>query len=133
MLNVVFSCAMEQSGVKKWSVFVQVAKLVAYFLLYQFVFMAVGQGVAFLAYNLCVEPVAYEVFREQPNASMTEYATSGLSVAMLLSALAMIAHLLVFKYVRIRRGFLHEVKGRVLLLSILFIMCMMFVILPIYR
>ena len=107
--------------------FLQVAKLVAYFLLYQFVFMAVGQAVAYFAYDLCVEPVAYEVFREQTNASMTGYVARGISVAMLLSGIAMVAHLLVFKYVHIRRGFLREVKGKVLLLSILIIMCMMFV------
>lgn len=118
---------MEQNGVKKWSVFVQVAKLVAYFLLYQFAFMAAGHVLAYLAYDLCVEPVAYEVFSEQPTGQMAGYAASGLAVAMLLSGIAMVAHLLVFKYVHIRRGFLREVKGKVLLLSILIIMCMMFV------
>jgi membrane protease YdiL (CAAX protease family) len=118
---------MEQNFVKRGSMFVQVAKLVAYFLIYQFVFMMLGQVGAYFAYSQYVEPVAYEAFREQPTTQMLEYAAGGMSVGMFLSGVAMIAHLLFFKYVRIRRGFFSEVGRGVLFLSIAFIMCMMVV------
>ena len=105
--------------------FVKIAKLISYFLIYQFVFLTAGRICSYLAYIFCVGDVTFALFESEPSALMTQYATQGVAVGMFLSSLAMITHLLAFGYVKIPRGFLSEVKKRVLLLSVLFIGCMM--------
>lgn len=112
---------------KRFYPFVTAVKLLACFLVYQYVFVTVGQLVAFICYRQFAEPVAYSVFTASPTAAMTAYAVEGMAVGMFLSSAAMIAHLLYFKYVCIRKGFLCEVRSGVLLLSALFIFCMMVV------
>ncbi len=111
--------------VKRIYLFATLAKLIAYYLLYQFIFTIAGEYTAFLLYNHCVESVAFKEFIAKSSPMMAEYFTNGVSCGILLSLLAMITHLLVFKYVRINKGFMHEVKRNVLILSTLFIGCMM--------
>lgn len=111
--------------VKRIYIFAKVAKLIAYFLIYQFIFIIAAQFVAYMSYYLCIEPVTYNMFMTQTTPLMVRFATNGTAVGMLLSSLAMIAHLLIFKYVHIGKGFMHEVKRNILILSTLFIACMM--------
>lgn len=108
-------------------VFATVVKLLALFLVYQFLFLMAGRIGGFLCYNIFVESVAYSVFEKAVAPPMSSYAVTGTAVGMLLSSLVMIAHLIFFKYVRIRKGFFREVKCSVLLLSVLFIFSMMVV------
>lgn len=111
--------------VKRIYLFATVAKLIAYFLIYQFIFTIAGQYIAYLLYKTVVEPVTYNEFVLQATAQATQYKANGMATGILLSSLIMIAHLLVFKYVRINKGFLHEVKRNVLIFSTLFIGSMM--------
>ena len=111
--------------VKRIYLFATVAKLIAYFLIYQFIFTIAGQYIAYLLYKTAVEPVTYNEFVLQTTAQATQYKANGMATGILLSSLIMIAHLLVFKYVRINKGFLHEVKRNVLIFSTLFIGSMM--------
>ncbi len=113
--------------IKRFYPFVTIVKLLAVFLVYQYVFVIVGQLVAFISFRQLVEPVSYSVFTASPTAAMTAYAVEGVAVGMFLSSLATIAHLLIFGYVRIRKGFLKEVGRGVLALCTLFIFCMMVV------
>ena len=118
---------MNTFSARRSELFIRVAKLLAYFILYQFVFVTLGSVLAYLCYFVSVEPVGYSVFTGLPAAATVSYRAGGAGVGMLLSGVAMIAHLLFFKYVHIRRGFLREVKCSVLFLSIAFIMCAMVV------
>ncbi len=111
--------------IKRIYLFATVAKLIAYFLIYQFIFTIAGQYIAYLLYKTAVEPVTYNEFVLQAAAQATQYKANGMATGMLLSSLIMIAHLLIFKYVRINKGFLHEVKRNVLIFSTLFIGSMM--------
>ena len=111
--------------IKRIYLFATVAKLIAYFLIYQFIFTIAGQYIAYLLYKTAVEPVTYNEFVLQATAQATQYKANGMATGMLLSSLIMIAHLLIFKYVRINKGFLHEVKRNVLIFSTLFIGSMM--------
>ncbi|MBQ8542467.1 MAG: CPBP family intramembrane metalloprotease [Bacteroidaceae bacterium] len=113
--------------VKRIYLFARVAKLIAYFLIYQLVFTIVGQYISYLLYDFGVEPTTYKQFITSTAELAKLYNANGVAAGMLLSSLAMIAHLLVFKHVRISKGFLHEVKRNVLVLSTLFIGCMMVV------
>ena len=111
--------------VKRVYLFATVAKLVAYFFIYQLIFIAAGQYVSYLLYNYLAEPITYKEFITSTSNIAQQYSSNGVAVGMLLSSLVTIGHLLVFKYVRISKGFLHEVKRNVLVLSTLFIGCMM--------
>ena len=104
-----------------------VVKLIAYFLLYQFVFVYLGVFCAFFAYRECVAPISYGEFTTLASPETLHYNTMGTAIGMFLSSLAMILHLLLFKYVKISRGFFSEVGQGVLLFSLLFIGCMMVV------
>lgn len=111
--------------IKRIYLFATVAKLIAYFLIYQFIFTIAGQYIAYLLYKTAVEPVTYNEFVLLTATQATQYKANGMATGMLLSSLIMIAHLLIFKYVRINKGFLHEVKRNVLIFSTLFIGSMM--------
>ena len=105
--------------------FAVIAKLLAYFLIYQYVFVVGGQFAAYMCYRSAVAPVAYGWFTSLSSPDAVRYNAVGLGVGMLLSGVAMIAHLLFWKYVRVGKGFLREVSGRVLLLSVFFVGSMM--------
>ena len=102
-----------------------VVKLIAYFLLYQFVFVYLGVFCAFFAYKEHVAPVSFDEFTALASPEALRYNTMGTAVGMFLSSLAMILHLLLFKYVKISRSFFREVGHSVLVFSLLFIGCMM--------
>lgn len=111
--------------VKRVYLFATVAKLIAYYLIYQFIFIIVAQYTSYLLYRTMVEPATYKEFIESATGEANMYGSNGVAVGMLLSSIVMIAHLLIFKYVRIGKGFLHEVKRNVLILSTMFVGCMM--------
>lgn len=107
--------------------FAGVVKLVAFFLLYQYLFVVLGRLGSFVAFRMHVSDVSYEQFTYSPTALMSQYATMGMAVGVFLSSLAMILHLLLFGYVKFSRNIFSEVKGSVLLLSVFFIGSMMMV------
>lgn len=109
----------------KMKQFAAIAKLLAYFLIYQYIFVVGGQFAAYMCYRSVVGPVAYEQFTALSSPEAMRYNAVGLGVGMLLSGVAMIAHLLLWKYVRVGKGFLREVNGRVLVLSVFFVGSMM--------
>lgn len=111
--------------VKRIYLFATVAKLIAYFLIYQLIFTVAGQLITFMLYKVGVEPITYKEYLQETAPLVIQYKANGAAIGMLLFSLAMIAHLLIFKYVRINKGFLHEVKRNVLILSTLFIGSMM--------
>ena len=102
-----------------------VAKLVAFFYLYQALFLMLGFVAGYLYYYFTVGPIDYEAYTLLPQA--TTCRATGLAAGMTLSSLVMIAHLFVFKYVRPARELFGCVRGGVLLLSTLFIGCLMVV------
>lgn len=118
---------MSENLVKRVYTFAKVAKLIVYFVVYQFVFSVIGQYVSYLCYEWFVEPVAYKSFLLRSTPQISSYFIAGTAAGVFLSSLVMIIHLLLFKYVRIKRDFFHEVKRKVLYLSIAFVFCMMVV------
>ncbi len=106
---------------------VVVAKLVALFLLYQFLFMMLGQLSGFFYYRFAVEPLSYDAFELLQSSQAVACKSGGMAVGMMLSSLAMIAHLFFFGYVRPTKDFFARVRGDILFLSILFVGCLMIV------
>ena len=105
--------------------FLNLVKQIAYFLIYQFLFVLGGQYAGYILYRTQVEPVPFESFSSLAAPAMEPYFAGGMAAGMLLSSLAMIAHLLIFKYVRIGKGFFKEVKPVTLIYSTLFVGSMM--------
>ena len=110
---------------KGFNLFLNIVRLIAYFLIYQYVFVVAGQFGGYLFYDVAVEPVSYATYSSLAGSVAENCRAGGLAVGMLLSSLAMIAHLLFFRYVHIGKGFLREVKGSVLFYATLFVGSMM--------
>lgn len=112
---------------KRVYLFAKIVKLIAYFFIYQCIFIAAGQFAAYLFYRFTVDAVPYSLFAQLPNEIARAYINNGVAIGMLVSSLAMIVHLFLFNYVRISKDFLYEVRRDILVLSTLFIASVMLV------
>lgn len=110
---------------KRIYLFINIIKLIAYFLIYQFIFVFGGQFAGYMLYRSSIEAITYEQFTQHATPQITQYFAGGTAVGMLLSSVAMIAHLLIFKYARISKNIFSEVKLNTLVLSTFLIGCMM--------